>query len=110
MIDRPSPNHAPRPAGVDIDLLVLHYTELPLEESLEALSDPQRPLKVSAHYVLAEGGTVYRLVPEERTAWYPGRSYSRGRGALNGSSIGVEIVNLHGDRHDYPQKQVEALI
>ena len=110
MIDRPSPNHAPRPAGVEVDLLVLHYTELPLEESLEVLSDPQRPLKVSAHYALAEDGTVYRLVPEEHTAWHAGRSYWRGREALNGSSIGVEIVNLHGDRHDYPQRQVEALI
>jgi N-acetylmuramoyl-L-alanine amidase len=110
VIDRPSPNHAPRPAGIDVDLLVLHYTELPLQESLEVLRDPQRPLKVSAHYVLAEDGTVYRLVPEERMAWHAGRSYWRGREALNGSSIGIEIVNLHGDRHDYPQKQVEALI
>ena len=110
MIDRPSPNHAPRPAGVEVDLLVLHYTELPLQESLDVLSDPVRPLKVSAHYVLAEDGTLYRLVPEERTAWHAGRSYWRGREALNASSIGIEIVNLHGDRHDYPQKQVEALI
>jgi N-acetylmuramoyl-L-alanine amidase len=110
MIDRPSSNHAPRPAGVEVDLLVLHYTELPLAESLEVLSDPQRPLKVSAHYVLAEDGTIYRLVPEERTAWHAGRSFWRGREALNGSSIGVEIVNLHGDRHDYPPKQIEALV
>jgi len=110
MIDRPSPNHAPRPAGVEVDLLVLHYTELPLQESLDVLSDPVRPLKVSAHYVLAEDGTLYRLVPEERTAWHAGRSYWRGREALNASSIGIEIVNLHGDRHDYPPRQIAALI
>jgi N-acetylmuramoyl-L-alanine amidase len=109
MIDRPSSNHAPRPAGVEVDLLVLHYTELPLEESLEVLSDPQRALKVSAHYVLAEDGTLYRLVPEERAAWHAGRSYWRGREALNGSSIGIEIVNLHGDHHDYPPRQIGAL-
>ena len=110
LIDHPSPNHAPRPAGTAIDLLVLHYTELPLQESLEVLSDPARPLKVSAHYVLAEDGTLYRLVPEERTAWHAGRSCWRGREALNGSSIGIEIVNLHGDHHDYPFRQIEALI
>jgi N-acetylmuramoyl-L-alanine amidase len=109
-IDRPSLNHSPRPAGVEIDVLVLHYTELPLEESLEVLRDKDRPLKVSAHYVLAEDGAVYRLVPEQRTAWHAGRSYWRGREALNGSSIGIEIVNLHGDQHDYPPKQIEALI
>ena len=109
-VDYPSPNHAARPAGVAIDVLVLHYTELPLRESLDVLSDPARPLKVSAHYVLAEDGTLYRLVAEERAAWHAGKSWWRGREALNASSIGIEIVNLHGDRHDYPQQQVEALI
>lgn len=108
--DRPSPNHAPRPAGIEIDVLVLHYTELPLEESLDVLTDPGRPLKVSAHYVLAEDGTPYRLVREEHAAWHAGRSHWRGREALNASSIGIEIVNLHGDRHDYPPRQIEALI
>ncbi|WIM09421.1 N-acetylmuramoyl-L-alanine amidase [Enhydrobacter sp.] len=109
-IDRPSPNHAARPDGAAIDLLVLHYTELPLAESLDILSDPVRAARVSAHYVLAEDGTVYRLVPEERAAWHAGQSHWRGREALNASSIGIEIVNLHGDRHDYPRPQIAALI
>ena len=52
--------------------------------------------------MLAEDGTLYRLVPEDRVAWHAGRSHWRGREALNATSIGIEIVNLHGDRHDYP--------
>ena len=60
--------------------------------------------------MLAEDGTVYRLVPEDRVAWHAGRSHWRGRDALNGTSIGIEIVNLHGDRHDYPDVQIDALI
>lgn len=108
--ERPSPNSAPRPDGAAIDTLVLHYTELPLQESLDILSDATREHRVSAHYVLAEDGTAYRLVPEERVAWHAGRSSWRGREALNGTSIGIEIVNLHGDRHDYPQQQIAALI
>lgn len=108
--DHPSPNHAPRPAGGAVDVLVLHYTELPLRESLDILCDPSREHRVSAHYVLAEDGTLYRLVPEDRTAWHAGRSYWRGREALNAASIGIEIVNLHGDRHDYPPAQIAALI
>jgi N-acetylmuramoyl-L-alanine amidase len=108
MIDLPSPNHAARQSIVDV--LVLHYTELPLEESLDVLRDDRRPNRVSAHYVLAEDGTVYRLVPEDRVAWHAGRSHWRGRDALNGSSIGIEIVNLHGDRHDYPDVQIAALV
>ena len=110
IVDRPSPNSAPRPDGTAIDTLVLHYTELPLQESLDILSDGTREQRVSAHYVLAEDGTAYRLVPEERVAWHAGRSSWRGREALNGTSIGIEIVNLHGDRHDYPAPQIAALI
>ena len=107
-IELPSPNHAARQSPVDV--LVLHYTELPLDESLKILRDDKRPNRVSAHYVLAEDGTVYRLVSEDRVAWHAGRSYWRGRDALNGTSIGIEIVNLHGDRHDYPDVQIDALI
>jgi N-acetylmuramoyl-L-alanine amidase len=108
LIELPSPNHAARAATVDV--LVLHFTELPLDESLDVLRDDQRPHRVSSHYVLAEDGTAYRLVSEDRVAWHAGRSHWRGREALNATSIGIEIVNLHGDRHDYPEVQVAALI
>jgi N-acetylmuramoyl-L-alanine amidase len=109
IVERPSPNHAPRP-DQPVDILVLHYTELPLRESLDILSDASRAGRVSAHYVLDLDGTAYRLVPEDRTAWHAGVSWWRGREALNATSIGIEIVNLHGDRHDYPAAQIAALI
>jgi N-acetylmuramoyl-L-alanine amidase len=110
VIDMPSPNQAARASDAAIDVLVLHYTELPLEESLRVLSDDSRERRVSAHHVVGEDGTLYRLVPEERVAWHAGQSHWRGRDGLNASSIGIEIVNLHGDHHDYPQAQVTALI
>jgi N-acetylmuramoyl-L-alanine amidase len=110
VVERPSPNHAPRPDGTIVDILVLHYTELPLQESLDILSDDTREGRVSAHYVLAEDGTAYRLVAEDCVAWHAGRSHWRGREGLNATSIGIEIVNLHGDRHDYPPQQIAALI
>ena len=81
IVDRLSPNSALRPDGTMIDTLVLHYTELPLQESLDILSDATREHRVSAHYVLAEDGMAYRLVPEERIAWHAGRSSWRGREA-----------------------------
>ena len=110
IVELPSPNHAQRPADSIVDVLVLHYTELPLQDSLDVLRDQRREHRVSAHYVLAEDGTVFRLVPEERVAWHAGRSHWRGRETLNATSIGIEIVNLHGDRHDYPDVQIAALI
>ncbi len=95
---------------MSVDVLVLHYTELPLRESLDILCDPAREHRVSSHYVLAQDGTLHCLVPEDRVAWHAGRSWWRGREALNATSIGIEIVNLHGDRHDYPARQIAALV
>jgi N-acetyl-anhydromuramyl-L-alanine amidase AmpD len=51
-VDLPSPNHAARPDGSVVDILVLHYTELPLQESLDILRDAKREIRVSSHYVL----------------------------------------------------------
>jgi N-acetylmuramoyl-L-alanine amidase len=90
--DVPSPNHEARPDGVVIDTLVLHYTGMRSgQEAIARLCDPAA--KVSAHYVVEEDGAVFRLVAEERRAAHAGISFWRGRRALNGNSIGIEIVN-----------------
>ncbi|MBX6374552.1 MAG: N-acetylmuramoyl-L-alanine amidase [Acetobacteraceae bacterium] len=90
--DLPSPNHDARPPGVPTDTLVLHYTGMrSAEEAIARLRDPVA--RVSAHYVVEEDGTVWRLVPEERRAWHAGISSWRGREGLNDRSIGIEIVN-----------------
>jgi len=87
-----SPNHDPRPEGMPIDTLVLHYTGMrSAGEAIDRLRDPAS--RVSAHYVVEEDGTIWQLVAEERRAWHAGVSYWRGREALNGRSIGIEIVN-----------------
>lgn len=88
----PSPNHDARPDGTPIDTLVLHYTGMrSAAEAIDRLRDPAS--RVSAHYVVEEDGTIWRLVDETRRAWHAGVSYWRGREALNGRSIGIEIVN-----------------
>jgi N-acetylmuramoyl-L-alanine amidase len=110
IVELPSPNCAHRPADCVVDVLVLHYTELPLQEALDVLRDPERAHRVSAHYVVGEDGTIFRLVPEEHIAWHAGRSHWRGHEALNATSIGIEIVNLDGDRFDYPDAQTAAVI
>lgn len=90
--DAPSLNHDERPAGEPVDTLILHYTGMrTAEEAIVRLRDPAS--RVSAHYVVEEDGTIWRLVPEERRAWHAGVSHWRGREALNGRSIGIEIVN-----------------
>jgi N-acetylmuramoyl-L-alanine amidase len=90
--DVPSPNHEARPDGAVIDTLVLHYTGMRSgAEAIARLCDPAA--KVSAHYVVEEDGAVFRLVAEDRRAAHAGISHWRGRSALNGNSIGIEIVN-----------------
>ena len=90
--DLPSPNQDDRPEGMPIDMLMLHYTGMrSARAAVDRLRDPEA--KVSSHYVVDEDGLVLRLVPEARRAYHAGISYWRGHEALNGRSIGIEIVN-----------------
>jgi N-acetylmuramoyl-L-alanine amidase len=47
------------------------------------------------------------LVDEEKRAWHAGRSYWRGKEALNDSSIGIELDNP-GDK-PFPKEQMKGL-
>lgn len=110
LIERPSPNHDDRPAGVAIDMLVLHYTGMPsAAAALARLCDPAA--KVSAHYLVDEDGAVYALVGEHRRAWHAGVSSWRGRRDINGRSIGVEIVNPGHEfgYRPFPEAQMAAV-
>jgi len=89
---RPSPNFGPRPGGTAIDTLVLHYTGMrTAAEALDRLCDAAA--QVSAHYLVEEDGTVWRLVEEDMRAWHAGMSWWQGETNLNDRSTGIEIVN-----------------
>ena len=86
----PSPNFDERDGPVAF--LILHYTGMQdAQSAIDLLRSPAS--KVSAHYVVDEDGTITQLVAEEKRAWHAGISYWRGQRALNGASIGIEIVN-----------------
>ena len=106
-----SPNHDARPDGASVDILVLHYTGMKTaQEALARLCDPAS--KVSAHYTIDRGGTVYAHVPEERRAWHAGISYWAGERNVNARSIGIELVNPGHEFGYVPftDDQVSALI
>lgn len=111
MIETPSPNYDPRPDGGPIDILLLHYTGMQsAEAALERLTDPAA--KVSAHYLIDEDGSCYRLVPEERRAWHAGVASWGGATDINARSIGIELVNP-GHQFGYrpfPAPQMAALV
>ncbi len=111
IVERPSPNHDPRPDGARVDILVLHYTGMKsAEEALARLCDPEA--KVSAHYTIDRDGCVYRHVAEERRARHAGVSYWAGERDVNGHSIGIELVNPGHEFGYVPfaEAQIAALI
>src|SRR6516165_4402969 len=90
--ERPSPNHQRRSEPARIDMLVLHYTGMKTAgEAIDRLCDPAA--RVSAHYVVEEDGTVWRLVPEAFRAFHAGRSCWAGGSDLNDVSIAVEHLS-----------------
>ena len=107
--EAPSPNFDDR--TLPISVLVLHYTGM--ETGAAALKRMQDPdAKVSAHYMIEEDGTIFRLVDEEKRAWHAGVGSWNGVTNINSNSIGIEIVNGGHDYGlpDFPDVQIMAVI
>ena len=110
----PSPNFGPRQpvdGSARARHLIMHYTGMTsCQNALDRLCDPKP--EVSAHYVLDEDGTIYRLVAEDMRAWHAGQSFWRGMRDINSTSIGIEIVNPGHELgyRAFPKQQIEALI
>lgn len=118
IIQYPSPNFNERPIAATIDSAVLHYTDVAsLEEALQILTDPNRDLRVSCHYVIDVDGSIYQLVADEKRAWHAGVSSLDGRENVNDFSIGIELQNggyyagyaLTGEWPEFPDLQITAL-
>ena len=103
-----------------VQFLIIHFTTVNLPASLKTLT--QGP--VSSHYLVSERqgsvpATVYQLVDENRRAYHAGVSSWKGTTALNASSIGIEIVNLGGQKaanglglnfQDFEPEQIDRVV
>ena len=105
-IKYPSSNYGLRRADTEIEFIILHYTAMSTEKSLERLCDPVH--EVSCHYLIDPSGVCYQLVDNNRRAWHAGKSYWRGYHDLNSRSLGIELVNSGNE--DYPEAQMKSLI
>jgi N-acetylmuramoyl-L-alanine amidase len=110
LVDRetPSPNWNER--QLPVSMVVLHYTGMRSgADALERMLDPKA--EVSAHYMIEEDGTVFRLVDEDKRAWHAGCSYWRGETDINSASIGIELVNPGHEwgYRPFPEAQMDAL-
>jgi AmpD protein len=114
-----SPNFGPRPAGAQIDLVVLHSISLPpgqyggdevlrlFTNTLDWDAHPYfqaiRGMEVSAHFLVRRDGTLWQFVDCDARAWHAGASCWRGRDNCNDDSIGIELEGLEGDAFEPAQ-------
>ncbi|MBL6785595.1 MAG: N-acetylmuramoyl-L-alanine amidase [Rickettsiales bacterium] len=99
-----SPNFTHR--SEEIKFIVLHYTQVNLNETLKIFLDPKSEL--SAHYVIAKSGEIIKMVDDSCVAWHAGKSFWRKTVNLNQTSIGIEIEN--DGKSEYTDVQITKLI
>ncbi len=115
----PSPHCDARPAGLAIDLLVIHAISLPPGEygsddvaalfmgTLDCTCRDDYAelagLRVSAHFFIRRDGRVQQFVPLQTRAWHAGVSCFAGRERCNDFSVGIELEGSEQDRFTPPQ-------
>lgn len=108
--DRASPNFGPRRDGLEPELIVLHHTAMAdAQSALDRLCDSVA--EVSSHYLIEQGGVIWRLVDEDMRAWHAGEGSWAGAGDVNSRSIGIELVNAGPltTFPPFPEPQMSAL-
>ena len=97
----PSPNFGDRTnvVGSVIDSVVMHTTEVSLQETLNIFRT--RASSVSSHFVIAENGDIYEMVDTTRRAWHA--TY------YNDRSIGIEMVGFADDPNTWNEDNLNAL-
>ena len=119
----PSPHCDARPAGSEVELLVVHGISLPpgrfggpyIEDlflgRLDAHAHPYfrkiEGLRVSAHFLVRRDAEVVQFVPCGLRAWHAGQSSWRGRERCNDFSVGIELEGT--DDQAYEAAQYQAL-
>ncbi len=119
-----SPNFGPRPAGAQVDLLVVHSISLPpgiyggqevqdlftnrLDWSAHPYFRQIEGLQVSSHFYVRRDGQLWQFVSCDDRAWHAGTSSWRGRDNCNDDSVGIELEGLEGDTFTAPQYEALA--
>jgi AmpD protein len=118
-----SPNQDARPAGMAIDLVIIHAISLPPGEFggpyvaqlfTNCLDPGAHPyfaeiahLRVSAHFLIGRSGELTQFVAIDRRAWHAGESVWEGRPACNDYALGIELEGT--DEAPFTDAQYAAL-
>ena len=103
-----SPHCDRRPAGIEIDLLVIHAVSLPpgefdtsdvIDLFMGSLNPTAQPgydelatTRVSAHFLVSREGQIFQFVSIMERAWHAGVSVFAGREQVNDFSVGIELI------------------
>ncbi len=117
----PSPNCDDRPAGCEVDMVIIHGISLPpgeyggpyIDQLFTNTLDPRLhtyftgivALRVSSHLLVNRLGEITQYVPFDTRAWHAGESEFHGRQTCNDFSIGIELEGC--DDEDYEPVQYE---
>ena len=118
-----SPNADDRPAGAEVEILIVHAISLPpgqyggpgVEQLFcNCLPAGEHPfyraiadLRVSSHFFIRRDGELVQFVPVNRRAWHAGKSFCEGRERVNDFSIGIELEG--DDEHPFENPQYDTL-
>lgn len=109
--------------GNKAQFLVVYHTHSNLFRTLDIFTKDLTNGRVSAHYVISQpeventikSGLIYQIVPEDKTAWYTGKSAWKNAQNLNTASLTFALVNLgfttsNDSKEDspYDQKQIDT--
>ncbi|WP_028605916.1 1,6-anhydro-N-acetylmuramyl-L-alanine amidase AmpD [Ottowia thiooxydans] len=119
-----SPNFGPRPAGTDVNLIVVHSISLPpgrfegdhvqalftnrLDWQAHPYFEGIRGLEVSAHFYVRRDGALWQFVSCADRAWHAGASSYEGRENCNDFSVGIELEGLEGGVFEAAQYETLA--
>ena len=119
-----SPNCDDRPAGCEVDLVVIHGISLPpqeyggpyIDQLFTNTLDPQAhpyfaeiiDLRVSSHLLVDRMGGITQYVPFDSRAWHAGKSEFQGRETCNDFSIGIELEGCDDQSYEPVQYEVAA--
>lgn len=109
-------NHYDSRHGEPIQYIILHYTHSHFTNTMKAFTSTSPDYPVSAHYVIAQDGTIIHVVPDTQRAWHAGDSFWNGEYDLNSRSIGIEIINTGFTKtddgrtwHPFAEDQIAAV-
>ncbi len=101
-------NFSTRPPSVTPSAVVYHDTIGTAESAIAWFQNPAAG--VSAHYIVARDGRIFRCVEEAFKAWHAGSSVFHGVADVNGFSVGIELEDWKDIGDPYPAAQLASLI